>query len=176
MTAMVLARACGTRSPTDGIQTFIDAPEMGQAFGDEARNFLRGLIAGRTLRLDPIAKASMKEVPFDLYRRILCMGFLTEEMGAGRIHYFVNGQCGSGTVKDARSVTRNIELEMIVNGWAWVVDRYSFEREAEYVAAQADAQLHRRGLWQMDNPEPPWDFKRRQKRLKLAKEKQASLI
>ena len=155
---------------------FIDAPEKGQPFGDAARDFLHGLIAGRTLRLDPIAKASMNGVPFDPYRRILCMGFLTEEMGAGKVRYYINGQCGSGTVRKARSATRNIELEMIVNGWAWVVEQYSFERKAEYFAAQADAQLHRRGLWQMDNPEPPWNFKRRQKRRKLAIEKQSSLI
>lgn len=118
----------------------------------------------------------MNGVPLDPYRRILCMGFLTEEMGTGTIHYYLQGRCGSGTVRKARSVTRNIELEMIVNGWAWVVEQYRFEREEEYLAAQADAQHHRRGLWQMDNPDPPWTFKRRQKRRRLAMDQQGSLV
>ena len=75
-----------------------------------------------------------------------------------------------------RPVTRNIELEMIVNGWAWVVEQYAFDREAEYFEAQYDARRDRRGLWAMDNPEPPWTFKRRQKRRSKASEGQGRLI
>jgi endonuclease YncB( thermonuclease family) len=73
-------------------------------------------------------------------------------------------------------VTRNIELEMIVNGWAWVVEQYSFEREDEYFKAQEDAQKNGRGLWQMDNPEPPWSFKRRQRRHRQSSRAQGQLL
>lgn len=148
---------------------FIDAPEKGQPFGDEARDCLHGLIGGKTLRLDPIFKESMNGVPFDPYKRILCMGFLTEEMGAGEVHYYHSGECSVGHVKRARTVTRNVELEMIINGWAWVVEQYSFEHSEAYFTAQEDAQRHRRGLWRADNPEPPWNFKRRQRRQKATK-------
>ena len=105
---------------------FIDAPEMGQPCGPEARDFLAGLIAGKELRLDPVGKESTGYMPIDPYKRLLCVGFLTEQMEAGRIDYYHQGRCGSGLVKRPRPVTRNIELEMVVNGWAWVVEQYSF--------------------------------------------------
>lgn len=155
---------------------FIDAPEMEQPFGMDSRDFLHKLIVGKTLRLDPIGKESTGGIPIDQYKRMLCMGFLTEQMEVGRIEYYMNGACSVGSVKSVRPVTRNIELEMIANGYAWVIEQYSFEREAEYFEAQDDAQRHRRGLWAMDNPEPPWTFKRRQKRRKQATEGQGRLL
>jgi micrococcal nuclease len=142
---------------------FIDAPEIEQPFGRESQAFLQSLIGGKTLRLDPIGKESTGGIPIDPYKRLLCMGFLTEQMEIGTINYYLDGACNTGKVTTARPATRNIELEMIVNGWAWVVERWTFEREDEYFAAQEDAQRNRRGLWVMDNPEPPWDFKRRQR-------------
>lgn len=151
---------------------FIDAPEMDQPYGHASREFLESLIGGKVLRLHPIGKESTGGIPIDQYKRILCMGFLTEQMERGRIEYYINGFCNAGSVNKVRPATRNIELEMVVNGWAWVVERYSFDREAEYFAAQDDARCHRRGLWALDNPEPPWNFKRRQQRRKRASEGQ----
>src|SRR3546814_10403512 len=93
------------------------------------------------------------------------MAFLTEEMRVGEVRYYLNGKCGSGMAKKARPVTRNIELETIINGWAWVTEQYAFDREEEYFEAPADAQRNRRGLWAMNDPEHPWEFKRRRKPL-----------
>lgn len=155
---------------------FIDAPEMEQPLGLESRNYLNSLIAGKTLRLDPIGKESAGYMPIDPYKRMLCMGFLTEPMEVGRVEYYLNGKCGAGSVRKARPVTRNIELEMIVNGWAWVIEQYTFDREAEYLEAQNDARQNRRGLWEMDDPEPPWNFKRRQKRRSRASGGKGRLI
>ncbi|WP_417612112.1 thermonuclease family protein [Parasphingorhabdus sp.] len=155
---------------------FIDAPEMDQPFGVESRKFLQKLIRGKALQLCLIGKESTNFVPIDQYKRILCMAFLIEQMPIGKIDYYVSGNCGTGLVRAARSVTRNIELEMIINGWAWVMKQYAFEREQEYLGAQDDAQRNRRGLWSMDNPEPPWVFKRRQKRQTKAEASQPSLF
>src|SRR3546814_18795205 len=69
----------------------------------------------------------------------------------------------------------NIELEMIINGWAWVTEQYAFDREEEYFEAQEDAQRNRRGLWAMDDPDPPWEIKRRRKRLSKADDRPAHL-
>lgn len=155
---------------------FIDAPEMGQPFGQESKDFLQVLIGQKSLRLDPIGKASTGYMPIDPYKRMLCMGYLTEQMQVGGVEYYLDGKCGAGTVKAARPVTRNIELEMVVNGWAWVVEQWTFDREDEYFEAQDDAQRNRRGLWAIDNPEPPWTFKRRQNRQKQAHKNQGRLL
>jgi micrococcal nuclease len=155
---------------------FIDAPEMEQPFGLESMEFLHKLIAGKTLQVCPIVKESTSNSPIDHYKRFLCMAFLSEQMQVGQIEYYLRGGCGTGQVKTARTVTRNIELEMIVNGWAWVVEQYAFEREDEYFDAQEDAWRNRRGLWAMDNPEPPWKFKQKQRRRKEAEAKQPSLF
>lgn len=104
------------------------------------------------------------------------MGYLTEEMPTGQIQYFMNGKCEAGVVARARPVTRNVELEVIINGWAWVTEQYAFDREEEYFAAQEDAWRERRGLWAMDNPEPPWRFKQKEKRRRKAAERQPSLF
>jgi endonuclease YncB( thermonuclease family) len=155
---------------------FIDAPEMEQPFGQESKDFLHSLIARKSLRLDPIGKESTGYMPIDPYKRMLCMAFLTDQMEVGQIEYYMNGKCGAGLVRKARPVNRNIELEMIVNGWAWVVEQWAFDREDEYFEAQNDAQRNRRGLWAMDNPEPPWNFKRRQKRRSQTSKGQGRLI
>ena len=155
---------------------FIDAPEMAQLHGDESKNFVQELILGRTLDLLPIGKESTGGVPIDPYKRVLCMGFLTEEIEAGPVNYYYNGECASGTAKFSRTVTRNIEIEMIVNGWAWVVEQYTFEYEDLYLSAQEDAWRNRRGLWTIDEPEPPWDFKRKEKRRKLNAERGPDLF
>jgi endonuclease YncB( thermonuclease family) len=155
---------------------FIDAPEMDQPVGVEAGEFLHRLIAGKTLKLDPIGKQSTGYLPIDQYKRMLCMAFLTEQMPVGEIEYLRNGSCHVGVVKVARLVTRNIELEMIINGWAWVIEQYSFDREEEYLAAQDNARIARRGLWAMDNPEPPWQFKQKLKRRRKTNEQQSSLF
>ena len=155
---------------------FIDAPEMEQPFGPEAREFLVGLIADKELRLDPVGKESTGYMPIDPYKRVLCMAFLTEQMDVGTVDYYHEGKRGAGSVKQARPVMRNIELEMIVNGWAWVTEQYAFDREAEYFEAQDDARRDRRGLWAMDNPEPPWTFKRRQRRKSRASDGQGRLL
>ena len=155
---------------------FIDAPELAQPFGREARDALARLVLGKTLHLEPIGKESTGYLPVDPYRRFLCMAFLTEEMPSGRLKYYRDGACGEGTVRRPRLVTRNIELEMIVNGWAWAIRQYTFEREAEYQTAEEHARRDRRGLWSANNPEPPWKFKSREKRRRASCAEQAPLF
>lgn len=155
---------------------FIDAPELAQPFGREAKAFLGELVEGKNLNLILIGKESTGYRPVDRYQRLLCMGFLTEEAQAGRVDYYLDGQSCSGLIKAARQVTRNIELELIANGLAWAIQQYSFDLEDEYRAAQDDARRHRRGLWAEDRPEPPWTFKRKQRRQGAADQRQPSLF
>ncbi|MFK0689523.1 topoisomerase DNA-binding C4 zinc finger domain-containing protein [Mesorhizobium sp. IMUNJ 23033] len=66
-------------------------------------------------------------------------------------------------------VTRNIELEMVLNGWAWVLERYG--PGERYLEALDDAQRHKRGIWGATETNiPPWEFKRQQySEMRLAK-------
>lgn len=46
----------------------------------------------------------------------------------------------------------------LVNGMAWVYDRYVKDRSL--YAIQRNAQQEGRGLWSDHNPTPPWEFRR----------------
>lgn len=155
---------------------FIDAPETDQFFGGQSQAFLSDLILNKTITVISIYKESSPTIPLDSYQRLLCMGFLEEEMPAGQITYFWNGEAGVGRLGRRRSIIRNVELEMLVNGFAWVLPRYSFEWKAEYMSAQDDARRSRRGLWARNNPEPPWKFKARRRRRMPVAGGQVSLL
>lgn len=104
---------------------FIDAPELGQPGGHEARDFLTNLIGGRWVDLGILLKMDTGSI-IDGHGRIVAVPYLRLE----------------------GSVCRNVELEMVLNGWAWVLDRY--EPDDRYFAALDDAQRHRRGIWARD--------------------------
>ncbi len=56
---------------------------------------------------------------------------------------------------------RNINLEMVKEGWAWAYREY-LERPyaSEYLDAEKEARDKRLGLWQQYNPRPPWEFRK----------------
>ena len=110
----------------------------------------------------------MGDIPLDRFKRMLCTGNHFGHLPIGKVDYLYDSKRGRGLNPQARTVTRNIELEMVVNGWAWVAEIYSFEQKEVYLDAQSDARRHRRGLWACNNPEPPWNFKRRQVRRQRA--------
>ena len=53
----------------------------------------------------------------------------------------------------------NINLAMIRNGYAWHYKKYS--TDTTYAKAEQDARFARKGLWHMDHPVAPWDFRRK---------------
>lgn len=60
---------------------------------------------------------------------------------------------------------------MILNGWAWVLDRYG--PEERYSEALRDAQTHRRGVWAYKDNVHPWEFKKQLYRSKPPSRKTA---
>src|SRR6476619_1002603 len=78
---------------------FIDAPELEQRGGSEARQFLAALIGGRNVRIDILIKMNTGK-SVDAYGRIVAVPYLDD---------------------------RNIEIEMLLNGWAWVIEKYEPE-------------------------------------------------
>jgi endonuclease YncB( thermonuclease family) len=56
----------------------------------------------------------------------------------------------------------DINREMVRSGLAWAYRRYlSAPYASVYIAAEKEARGRRLGLWKQANPDPPWEFKRR---------------
>ena len=56
---------------------------------------------------------------------------------------------------------RNINLEMVKEGYAWAYREYLQRPYAsEYLDAEKEARDKRLGLWQQSNPQPPWEFRK----------------
>ncbi len=58
----------------------------------------------------------------------------------------------------------DINLYQVVDGMAWWYRHYARDQEPadleRYREAEARAQRARRGVWSMDAPKPPWDWRR----------------
>lgn len=56
---------------------------------------------------------------------------------------------------------RNINREMVAEGWAWSYRQYLDRPHAsEYIQAEEQARQEKKGLWQQNNPESPWNFRK----------------
>jgi micrococcal nuclease len=56
---------------------------------------------------------------------------------------------------------RDINLEMVKEGWAWAYREYLDRPYAsEYLDAEREARTKRSSLWQQPNPQPPWEFRK----------------
>jgi len=155
-----------TNSPKDHTEVeatvrfgFIDAPELEQRGGYEAREFLTALIGGRNIWIYILTKMDTGK-SVDRYGRIAAVPYLGDEYPAA---LFANEMNVFDRVRSKnRSIylTRNIEIEMVLNGWAWVLERY--EPDEIYFEALEDAQRNKRGIWRYENNVHPWTFKRQQ--------------
>ena len=108
---------------------FIDAPELEQKGGCEAREFLTALIGGRKVWIVILRKMDTGK-SVDRYGRVVAVPYL------GDRYLFSNRSL---------YLTRNIEIEMLLNGWAWVLERYG--PDEIYFEALEVAQRNKRGIW-----------------------------
>jgi endonuclease YncB( thermonuclease family) len=70
----------------------------------------------------------------DKYRRLVCIVYLN-----GRV----------------------INQEMIAEGLAWAYRKYlSAPHSSEYIRLEDQARSTHMGLWQQNNPQPPWEFRK----------------
>ena len=116
----------------------IDAPEHDQPFGDAARDHLSRLVLDREVGLEMTGK--------DKYGRLL---------GKLWVQPADCPRCGK---------TLDANLAMLTVGLAWwyryYKDEQSPEDQGRYEFAEYEAKARRVGLWQDDNPTPPWDWPR----------------
>jgi micrococcal nuclease len=53
-----------------------------------------------------------------------------------------------------------VNLEMVCDGHAWWYRRYA-KKATDYKQCQEDAQKNKRGLWAVEDPVAPWDWRRK---------------
>lgn len=57
---------------------------------------------------------------------------------------------------------RNINREMVSEGWAWAYRKYlESPYYSEFINIEESAKTRRLGLWKDESPEPPWEFRKR---------------
>lgn len=138
---------------------FIDAPEMEQPGGEEARDFLQSLIGGKNVDLAILMKMDTGGI-VDRHKRIVAVPYLKIDKPG-----IVRDPASKGRPLFQQLTSpshRNIELEMILNGWAWVIDRYG--PDESYFHALDAAQQNRRGIWASDDNVHPCEFKKQKYR------------
>ena len=52
---------------------------------------------------------------------------------------------------------QDINAQMVLNGYAWAYVKYS----RMYVDQEKTARENKRGLWQSNDPTPPWEWRKR---------------
>jgi len=116
----------------------IDAPEKGQPFGNASRKRLSELVVGKEVRVE--------FEKYDRYGRIVGKVWVTPLDCL---------TCGKSL---------NACLAQITSSMAWWYRRYAHEQspddQGQYEFAEREARAKRVGLWQDNNPMPPWEFRR----------------
>ncbi len=60
---------------------------------------------------------------------------------------------------------RDINREMVAEGMAWAYRQYLHGAyESEYITSETRARSRHAGLWRESNPQPPWEFRKEQKK------------
>lgn len=134
--------------------------------GQEARDFLTALIGGKWVQLAILMKMNTGR-SVDTYGRVVCVPYLTLDYAAGELRTSSSCPHVITTFGAPFRVTRNVELEMVVNGWAWVLERYGPNQR--YLDALEDAKRAKRGIWAFKDNIHPWEFKKQKYRNKAPK-------
>lgn len=113
----------------------IDSPESKQFWGDKATIGLIKMIGGRTVLVESHG--------VDPYNRTIATIYLEKPEGL-----------------------ENINEQMVMLGHAWVMRRYykhlPVERQQQLNRLENWAKRKKIGLWNQDNPMPPWKWRKKQ--------------
>lgn len=111
----------------------IDCPEGGQEWGDNAKAGLFKMVYGREVELEIHG--------VDIYGRTLATLYV----------WYGNE-------------LRNVNESMVMKGHAWVYRKYYAhlpqERRQQLLSIERWARSKRAGLWRVDNPIAPWDWRK----------------
>lgn len=123
---------------------FIDAPEKAQPFGQAAKKALSDKVYRQQVRVDILEQ--------DKYGRSVGRVWLGEQ---------------------------DINLGQLAEGYAWHYQYYARKTQGHddfqrYAVAEQQAREQRLGLWQDENPTPPWNFRRARKSAAVLRDERAS--
>ena len=110
----------------------IDAPELRQPMGTEARLMLERLLGVGSGRIPNPPTVRLMVTDIDRFGRIIARVFIEEQ---------------------------EVNLSLLELGYAW--HYLEFDQSPEYARAQETAQRDRRGVWAEDDPIAPWEWRRR---------------
>ena len=114
----------------------VDAPESRQAFGQKSREHLLSLIKDRPLRL--------KTMDLDNYKRAVSLVYLCDGNGIDEL---------------------SVNQRQVQAGMAWVYDYFCTSDFCRtWKLEEAMARKQKLGLWQDDDPTPPWKWRKSHKR------------
>jgi micrococcal nuclease len=114
------------------------------------------LIEGRKVWIDILTKMDTGK-SVDRHGRVVAVPYLGDRYPASMFEDQVNVFGQMRFRNRSLYLTRNIEIEMLLNGWAWVLERYA--PDEIYFEALEVAQRNKRGIWAWGNNVHPWTFK-----------------
>jgi micrococcal nuclease len=131
------------------------------SFGTEIKVRLYGIVAPQIAKVDKFSGWSKAGQPYgEEAFRALSIKILHQqvkvEIRSTLVHKGDDKQLALAVVYlDGR----NINMEMVSDGWAWAYKKVSNKEDfPKYQLAEKQARAKRKGLWVQGIPQPPWEF------------------
>lgn len=131
------------------------------SFGTEIKVRLYGIAAPQTAKVDKFTGWYKPGQPYgeDAYRA-LSIKVLHQQVKVEIRRTMMFNNSSQVALAIVRLDGRNINLEMVSDGWAWAFRPYSTRGDLPFFqAAERRARARKNGLWLQENPQPPWEFK-----------------
>ena len=131
------------------------------SFGTEINVLLYGIAAPQTAKVDKFTGWSKAGQPYaEEAFRALSIKVLHQQVKIEiRRALVLKNEAKQVAIAVVQLDGRNINLEMVADGWAWADRKSASKRDLPvYQAAQKTARAKRIGLWNQGIPQPPWDF------------------
>lgn len=135
----------------------LDAPELGQKFGQESKETLSKLILDRYVQVDLSSKSKHKRINGHIVSVVGVIYIPHLKMSCDMLKTIDEPNCTNELI--------NINLEMIKKGmaWCWWYKDYLKEdyqkRDLNLLQAEKKARSSKIGLWSQPNPLSPWDWR-----------------
>lgn len=132
------------------------------SFGTEIHVRLYGVAAPQTAKVDKFTGSYKAGQPYaeDAFRALSTKVLHQQVKVEIRKTLIFKGETQQMAVAIVYLDGRNINLEMLSEGWGWSYRKFVNKPDfPQYLAAEKLARSKKNGLWLQEHPLPPWDFK-----------------